>query len=91
LNPVESIQNAWTFFAQSIFQYDLLLILFKKSQFDYFYFSFLKNNDKKAKSFSLAPIEVEILISRGSAYKIVAESGTIIPKNAKSFCSKINN
>jgi hypothetical protein len=28
----------------------------------------------------LAPIAVEILISRGSAYKIVTESGTMFPK-----------
>ena len=35
---------------------------------------------KKAKSCLLAPIEVEILMSRGSAYKIVTESGTVFPK-----------
>ena len=38
-------------------------------------FAFL-NNYKKAKSFPLAPIEVEILISRGSASKIETENGT---------------
>jgi hypothetical protein len=37
--------------------------------------------------FLLAPISVEILISRGSAYKIVTESGTMFPKNAQYFCS----
>jgi hypothetical protein len=35
---------------------------------------------KKAKSCLLAPIEVEILMSRGSAYKIVTESGTMLAK-----------
>jgi hypothetical protein len=39
-------------------------------------FPFL-DNGKKAKYLSLAPIAVEILISRGSAYKIVTKSGTI--------------
>ena len=34
------------------------------------------DNGKKAKSLSLAPIAVKILINRGSAYKIVTESGT---------------
>jgi hypothetical protein len=38
------------------------------------------NDVKKAKSFPLAPVEVEILISRGSAYKIETENGTIFPK-----------
>jgi len=35
---------------------------------------------KKAKSFSLAPIEVEILVNWGSVYKIVTKSGTVFPK-----------
>jgi hypothetical protein len=43
---------------------------------------------KKQKSLSLAPIEVEILMCRGSAHKIVTNSGTMFPENAKSFCSK---
>jgi hypothetical protein len=54
------------------------------------FFPFL-DHYKKAKSFSLAPSEVEILISRGSAYKIVTESGTIYPEKTKSFCSKKTN
>jgi len=33
-------------------------------------------NDKKAKYQPLAPIEVEILVGRGSAHKIAAKSGT---------------
>jgi hypothetical protein len=51
------------------------------------YIPFL-DDDKKSKSLPLAPIVVEILVSRGSAYKIATESGTILPENAKSFCSK---
>jgi hypothetical protein len=35
---------------------------------------------KKAKSLSLAPVEVEILVCRRSAQKIVTENGTIFPK-----------
>jgi len=35
---------------------------------------------KKAKSLSLAPIAVEILLCRCSAQKIVTESGTMFPK-----------
>jgi len=42
-------------------------------------------NSKKAKSFSLAPIAVEILLCRGSAQKIVTESGTVFPENAYFF------
>jgi hypothetical protein len=38
------------------------------------------DDDKKAIFLPLAPIKVEILISRGSAYKIVTESGTMFPK-----------
>ena len=38
------------------------------------------NESKKAKCLSLAPIEVKILVSRVSAHKIVADSGTIFPK-----------
>jgi hypothetical protein len=41
---------------------------------------------KKQKTNSIAPIEVKI--PRFWAW-IVTESGTIIPKNAKSFCSKL--
>jgi hypothetical protein len=41
---------------------------------------FFLDENKKSKYLPLAPIEVEILISRGSAYKIVAESGTMYPK-----------
>jgi hypothetical protein len=43
---------------------------------------------KKAKYLSLAPIAVGILVSRGSAYKIITESGTKFPENAQSFCSQ---
>jgi hypothetical protein len=46
------------------------------------------NNGKKAESLLLAPIEAEILVSRGSAHKIKADSGTILAENAQSFCSK---
>jgi hypothetical protein len=45
--------------------------------------------EKKQNANSLAPIEVEILLCRGSAQKIETESGTMLPKNAPSFCSKI--
>ena len=37
-------------------------------------FSFL-DDDKEAKSLSLAPIEVKILVCRGSAHKILTDSG----------------
>jgi len=40
----------------------------------------LLDHGKKEKSLFLAPIAVEILISRGSAYKIETKSGTIFPK-----------
>jgi hypothetical protein len=43
---------------------------------------------KKVKSLSLAPIEVEILISRGSAYKIETESGTVLAKMPNLSASK---
>jgi len=46
------------------------------------------NESKKSKSFSLAPIEAKILVNRGSVHKIEADSGTILAKNAKSFCSQ---
>jgi hypothetical protein len=36
---------------------------------------------------SLAPIAVKILCCRGSAAKIVAESGTVFPEKAFCFCS----
>jgi hypothetical protein len=36
------------------------------------------NDGKKAKYSLLAPIEVKILISWGSAYKIVTKSGTML-------------
>jgi hypothetical protein len=49
------------------------------------------DDDKKAKSLPLAPIAVEILVSRCSAYKIVTESGTIFPKMPNLSASKINN
>jgi hypothetical protein len=45
---------------------------------------------KNAKFLSLAPIAVEILVSRCSARKIVTDSGTDADKNDKTFCSKIN-
>jgi hypothetical protein len=47
------------------------------------------HDGKKAKYSLLAPIEVKILMSRGSAYKIVTESGTVLAKKAKYFCSKL--
>lgn len=37
---------------------------------------FFLNNGKKAKHLSLAPIAVKILVYRGSAHKIEANSGT---------------
>ena len=52
---------------------------------------FFLDEDKKAKFLPLAPIEVEILISRGSAYKIVTKSGTIYPKIRNLSAPKINN
>jgi hypothetical protein len=52
-------------------------------------FSPVLDHYKKAKSFPLAPIEVKILISRGSAYKIVTESGTIFPKTPNLSAPKI--
>jgi hypothetical protein len=48
-----------------------------------------QHDGKKAKHSLLAPIEVKILMSRGSAYKIVTESGTMFAKKAKCFCSKL--
>jgi hypothetical protein len=50
----------------------------------------LMNNGKKANCLPLAPIAVKILLCWCSAQKIATESGTIIPKKAKYFCSKIN-
>ena len=50
---------------------------------------FFLNDSKNTKYQLLAPIEVKILLCRGSAQKIAMESGTIFPENAKSFCSKI--
>jgi hypothetical protein len=44
---------------------------------------------KNAKSLPLAPITVEILISRGSAYKIETNSGTIFPKMPNLSAPKI--
>jgi hypothetical protein len=46
------------------------------------------NDYKKVKYFPLAPIAMEILISRGSAYKIVMKSGTISPKKRNLSASK---
>ena len=46
---------------------------------------------KKAKSFPVAPIVTKILISRGSAYKIVVDSGTNTDKKAKIFPLQNNN
>ncbi|WP_165688783.1 hypothetical protein [Flavobacterium sp. A45] len=42
---------------------------------------FFLNDGKKAKYFPLAPIEAEILVSWGSAHKIVVDSGTILAEN----------
>jgi hypothetical protein len=47
---------------------------------DYYYY-FL-NDGKKAKIFPLAPVVVKILLCRGSAQKIAADNGTILPENA---------
>jgi hypothetical protein len=46
------------------------------------YYLFVFNAGKKAKSFFLAPVEVEILVSRCSALKIVTDGGTMLAKNA---------
>lgn len=47
--------------------------------FDSYFFSFL-DDGKKAECSPLAPVEVKILISWGSAYKIVTENGTMLIK-----------
>jgi hypothetical protein len=49
---------------------------------------FFLNDGKNAKSFLLAPIAAEILMTRGSGHKIATESGTILAEKAQSFCSK---
>jgi hypothetical protein len=46
---------------------------------------------KKIKYLPLAPIAVEILVSRGSAYKIETESGTIFTKRPNLSASKNYN
>ncbi|PZX93462.1 hypothetical protein DOS84_11420 [Flavobacterium aquariorum] len=51
------------------------------------FFPFL-NDGKKAKYLLLAPIVVEILVCRCSAYKIVTDGGTNADKKAKCFCSR---
>jgi hypothetical protein len=43
------------------------------------------NDYKKVKYFPLAPIAMEILISRGSAYKIVTKSGNNVGKKGQIF------
>jgi hypothetical protein len=48
------------------------------------------DNGKKAKCFSLAPIEVKILVCRGSARKIATKSGTMLPK-MPNFSAPENN
>lgn len=53
-------------------------------------FPFL-DNFKNAIYLSLAPIIVEILMCRRSAYEIETDSGTNGDQYAKSFCSKNNN
>jgi len=47
------------------------------------------DNGKKAKSPPLAPIKTKILISRGSAYKIEVNSGTLFPKMPNVYALKI--
>jgi hypothetical protein len=42
---------------------------------------FFLNAHKKAKYFPLAPIAVEILMTRGSGHKITTESGTTLVEN----------
>jgi len=42
----------------------------------------------KNQSCKIAPMEVEILVSRFSAYKIAMDSGTDVDEKIKSFCSK---
>jgi len=49
------------------------------------------NNGKKAKSLLLAPVEVKILLCRGSAQKIATENGTILPKKPYLSASKNYN
>jgi hypothetical protein len=46
------------------------------------YYLFVFNAGKKAKSLSLAPVEVEILVSRCSALKIVTDGGTMLAEKA---------
>ena len=58
-----------------------------KPEFDYFFL----DNDKKAKSSHLAPIEVKILLCRGSAQKIATKSGTILAERPNLSAPKINN
>jgi hypothetical protein len=49
------------------------------------------NNGKKAKCCLLAPIEAEILVGRGSAHKIKANSGTTLPEKTNLSAPNINN
>ncbi len=51
---------------------------------------FYLDHSKKAKSLSLAPLEVEIHITRGSSYMDCNGKRDDISQNTKSFCSKIN-
>jgi len=44
------------------------------------HYCFFINVGKKAKSISLAPVEVKTLLCRGSAQKVVAENGTMLAK-----------
>jgi hypothetical protein len=57
-------------------------------EFDYCCFPFL-DNCKKEKYLPLAPIEVEILVCRGSAQKIETDSGTILPKMPNASAPKL--
>jgi hypothetical protein len=46
---------------------------------------------KKVKYLPLAPIEVEILVCRGSAHKIETDSGTILSKMPNASAPKLIN
>ena len=56
-----------------------------------FIFSAFLDENKKIKYLPLAPIIVEILISRGSAYKIATDSGTMPAKKPNLSASETYN
>jgi hypothetical protein len=60
-----------------------ILQIYADSKFDFAFFFLII-----AKYISLAPIAVKILISRGSAYKIVTNSGTGVLKKPNASAPK---